>query len=150
MPYAQKCSEIASFVEAKLETNKVALLLADVWFGDQQLLPQTPSACVIVGSTEFTSAGSPRRVQADFEVQVLVYHCKIQDIQVTELECAQRAEAVAAKLNAIITGGGLLVGSFVTKIEPGFVDKNSGRTWYKTSRVTFTGFSLFNLPLEEA
>ena len=149
MPLAQKCSEIASYIEGLLETNKVSLQLADVWFGDQQLLPHTPSACVIVGATEFTSAGSPRRVQADFEVQVLIYHCKLQDQQVTELECSQRAEATAALLNAIITGHGILVGSFVTKIEPGFVDKNNGQTWYKTSRVTFSGFSLFNLPLGE-
>jgi hypothetical protein len=149
MAYAKVCSEVATTIHGRLLAAKTALLLNDVFFGDQALLPKTPAACVIVGPTETTLVGAPRYVQANFKVQVLVYHCKLQDKQITELECSERAEAVAANLDNAITFNGLVLDGFIVSIEPGFVDKSQGQTWYKTSRITWEGFSKFNLPLEE-
>lgn len=132
-----------------LNDNVNKLGLQDVWFGDQHLLPRTPSACVIVGNTQTQLVGAARRVEDNFEVLVIVYHCRNTDNQETELECNQRAEAVADLLNSQDNGkwSGLVLHGFVVGIEPGYANKGSAGSpsWYKSSRITWQGMNRRNM-----
>lgn len=145
----QNASELGQFLTDLIIKYKDSLSIADIFYGDQNMLPRTPSACVIVGDASTELVGAPRYVQTDFSVQVLVYHCKIQDSQITELECTQRAEGIRDLLNNAYTLGGRVLNGMVTKVEPGFIEKGASQSWYRTTRLTWEGYSRFNLPLEE-
>ena len=145
---ATGCSQVAQAFFEVLKADKNALGLADVWMGDQRLIAQVPAACVIVGNTNREYAGAPRRLEATYEVQVLVYHLKLQDVAESELETAQTTEAVVDRMDQAYTLGGLVIDGFVKGVEPGYIQKD--QSYYKTSRITWTGFGRVQLPLEES
>jgi hypothetical protein len=131
-----------------LDTNKGLFDVADVWLGDQQLLPRTPAACVVVGNTAVDLAGAPRRVNDTYNLTINVYHTKITDNQEVERQCNQRAEAIRRFLDNYDSGrlDGLVIDSMVTLIEPGFANRGAGTpSWYKTSRINWQGRQRYNL-----
>ena len=143
MAYATAGTVIADYILGILTTNKVTLGLVDIWLGEQKLLPTTPCACVILGPTKVELVGTPRRVENTYDLTVQIYHSSLMDKQSLERECNQRAEAVQTFLNADPTMSGNVIHSYVTGVEPGFASR--GDSWYKSSRVSWTGFSRFNL-----
>lgn len=149
MTLATTAVEVVDALYELLDFRKDELELADVWLGEQQLLPRTPAVCVIFGQTESELAGSNRRVQDTYNVTFQVYHCKLTDNQDVERECQLRAEALRAFLNNYDSGrlDGLVVHSMVTSNEPGYANRAQGTqaSWYKTSRLSWSGMTRYNL-----
>lgn len=144
----QDTSLIGDYLFNLLSELKTSWQVEDIWLGDQNLLPHTPAACVIVGPQERTLVGAPRQVEAIHEVGILVYHCRLQDSQITEDECNKRAEAIVQSLNLDAQLGDsddyLVIHGMVVKVEPGYIAKDSGN-WYRSSRITWSGKSRFLL-----
>jgi hypothetical protein len=140
-------SAMAAHIYTTLKDNRVPLGLVDVWFGDQNLLPQTPAACVIMSEWDRMLVGEPRRVDQTTNVFVVIYHNAVQDTQANELEVNQLAERVAKFIDDDSTCGGLVIHSFVTRYEPGYRTLGQNNK-YRSTRLTWTGLSRFSLNVE--
>lgn len=148
--------KVAKYLQALVTANKVALGLQDIWYGDMDLIPHTPSLCVETGPTSRQLVGAPARVDNNFTVYLMIYHGKIQDVQLNRSDCDQMAVAVQNLLHtdlrldnptydgSVATGNGLVVFGMVTGIEPGYTVRS--KSLMRTSRVTWEGTSKTNLP----
>ena len=130
---------MAQHIYQRLVDNREPLRLADVYYGDQNLLPRTPAVCVQPGGWLRELAGAPRRIDQTTQVYIIVYHNSIQDTQANELEVGQFAEAVAKFVDDDSPCGGLVIHSFITAFEPGW--RTLGTSKYRSTRLTWTGLT---------
>lgn len=120
-------------------TNKTALGLKDVFYGDQNLIPKVPSLSVEPGarSREYTQTGLQTTV--DLIEFIMIYHGGYRDVQVTKKATDVLAEAVEAVLHLnrtqIGTADQLVVHSLVTSVEPGFAER--GKQIFVVHRLTW-------------
>lgn len=145
MPLTNRLSEVADFFFQLLSENKVQLGLADVFYGDQTLIPHTPTVCVETGEATQTLVGIPRRVDVAMELYLLIY---IGDIRSTILN-RQESETLADILGDFIHDqdprlAGLVIHTFVSKTEFGYSAKANG-TVFRVARITVSLQSKVNL-----
>ncbi len=129
-------SVVATYIQDLLAETE-SLQLTDVFYGDQELIPRTPAACVESGLYSRQYAGVPLRTENEIIVNILVYFAKIQDVQVTRLQCDQKAEDIMRVLHANVTMGGLVINGWVSSIEPGYSMRN--KVLMRSARITWTG-----------
>jgi hypothetical protein len=110
-----------------------------LFYGDQQLIPTTPTICVEPGPLNSILDGAPFVLLNTFTIYIMVYHSKVQDTQVTRKECDQYAYAIRKTLLEDKPLGGLVIYGFVTDIEPGYANRNG--QLLRTSRITWQGQS---------
>jgi hypothetical protein len=139
VPHTDSVEVITQYIVDLLEANKVALGLTDVWYGDQQLVPRTPSCAVEAGPKNRALAAMPRVTQNSFIVYVLVYVAKIQDVQSTHKTAIQMAEAIEEVLHGDPTMGDNVIHGYCTSIEPGYAVR--GGTLMRASRITWEGLT---------
>ena len=139
----------AKTLQGIAEANQAELGLADVWYGDQQQIPRTPTLCVVPDGKRRELQGSPRRVENTLRCYLLLYHSKIQDIQKNNEEVDQLAESLEKLVHADPTLGGLVIHSLVTDIDAGEVTRlvDTRRTMYRAARLTVEGISKTALPM---
>jgi len=123
--------------------------IADIFYGDQQQIPRTPTVCVIADKKTRTLEGMPRRVLNTITCFVIIYHSKIQDIQLNSAEADQLAEAIEADIHADPIMGGLVIHSMVTDVEAGQLSRmvNTSQTQFRSTRLTVEGISKTMLPM---
>lgn len=123
-----------------LKTNATALGLVvdDIYYGDMELIARTPTVTVESGPATFTLVGAPRRTDNVFNVYILVYFSKVQDVQVTRKECDQKAQLIKKKIDTFPAIGNVIHG-YVRAIEPGYATR--GRELLRAARITFEGTS---------
>lgn len=136
----------AQALVTKFKNNSVVLGLADdsVYYGDQTLIPRSPTLCVEPDNKEQELRGGSRRVNATVRHYILLYHSEVRSPQSNRLEADQLAEAVEDLIHADATLGGLLIHSYVTGIDSGYPTKQ-GVQW-RGSRITFEGYAVRQLP----
>lgn len=141
MAYATDIVEVVAKLIDTLLANKDALLLQDVFEGDQNLIPRTPAVCVIAGEQlrETWRASIPPTVKVSFEVYLMVYHGGVQDLEVTERQTLERTNAIKRVLDLDTTLGGLVIYGMVERAEPGYLNRN--HTPVRVTRLTWSGFS---------
>jgi hypothetical protein len=127
-------SEVVTDIKNLLDTAASTLTLQEVYEGDQQMLPKTPSVCVYAGNTERDYVGAPRYIGVVITVYIVVYHCVLTSNSVTEREANELAESIVTVVDSDETLNGKALDVLVTNIEPGEANKNN--TWYRSSRLT--------------
>lgn len=112
-----------------------------VFFGDQTLIPVTPTICVAPGPRDrdigHTKAGF--RSINTFTVFFMIYHGKVQDAQTNELQCLQYAESVEALLHQNKQMSGYVYNGWVERLDPGIAMR--GGTLMRATRLTWIGNS---------
>lgn len=113
----------------------------DIYWPDQQKIPGTPCICLDSGEyvRTLTGIGGKGRTDNTFQVILIVYLCKIQDIQLTEISIEQFSENVMDVLHEDVTLGGVVTHGFVGRIEPGYANRSN--TLYRTARITWEGMT---------
>lgn len=141
MPLTDKPSVIVQAHVDLLNTNKVALGLADVYYGDQAILPRTPSVCVEAGplDQESNRVGGRLATENVFRIYHLIYVGKVQDVQDNYKKSLELAEAIRDLLHVDLQLGGLVVFGYVRTIEPGYVRKRDALL--KVERILWQGMS---------
>jgi hypothetical protein len=147
LPPTDKVSVIGQAVFAILTNAAPVLGLQDVFYGDQEKIPRSPTACVETGLKNRELTGVPRRTTNTMQLFIIVYHSRVQDNQVTRLESDQFAELVEDELHKSenVTLGGLVSHSMVVSSEYGYA-RRSNLLWTAT-RMTYQTTSLVNLPM---
>lgn len=124
-----------------LDSRKIALGLADVFYGDQALIPRTPTVCVDAGSMDrdLNGVSAKGTTENTFRIYHLIYVGKVQDAQLNLKQSQQLAEAIMDVLHEDITMGGLVLHGYVRTIEPGYVRKRDGIL--KVERLSWQGMN---------
>lgn len=138
---------IAQYVIDKLKVNSsvlksangIAVDSADIYYGDQEKFPRTPSICVDPGNLKRDLQGVSYRTDNSFVLYIIIYHAKIQDNQLTRKEVQQISEAVETLLHQDPQLGGYVIHSYCTLNESGYVYRQN--TMYRTNRITFEPYS---------
>lgn len=144
MTLATTIPEVAEYLFDKLETNKEALGIQQVFYGDQNRLPVTPAACIEPGSKKNTLKSAFRVVSIDFEVYILLYHSSVTSPQDNRRAADAMAEAVEVLIHADKDLGGLVIHCMIDEVASGYVSK--GSTLMRASRLTFSALSQNQLP----
>ncbi len=139
MTLTQRLSVVSQAIIDLLEANKESLGIEDVFDGDMSLIPRTPAIAVVMDSKDRTLSGAPNRVDNTFSIYLMVYHGKIQDIQINQRAAVVLTEEIELLLHADNTLGGILIDSRVTAVQQGAVDR--GNSKLRTSRMTWYGMS---------
>jgi hypothetical protein len=140
--------QIAKYLEAWLKANKVALGLRAVYYGDQNLIPETPSVCVQPAELNRTLRGANWQVDNFIDVFIIVYHGEVQSKQVNQEECDARTVAIEAFLHTdhylsnigIDAQAPLVTQGFVTNITPGTIRRDNKLQF--ASRLRYTAQSV--------
>lgn len=153
MAQARYPSDIAKRIFDLLDApaNKLALLGAygAVFYGDQDKLPQTPAVCIEAGTSSRALQGAPDTVLVDHECYILVYHSKVQSVELNKRESEAYAEAIVAFLDPNIqlrntsNADPIVIHGFCTGIDPGYSFKEG--TLYSAVRITWNGKSKYRL-----
>lgn len=140
--FAKKLQSIA-------ENAKDDLGIADIWYGDQQQIPRTPTLCIVPDGKTRQIEGAPRRSRNNLKCYLVLYHSKVQDVQKNSEEVDQLAEALEAEVHKDPTLGGLVIHSLVSSIDAGEITRlvNTTKTLFRASRLTVEGNSKTLLPM---
>lgn len=119
--------------------------IAQVMYGDQDKIGPTPLVCVEPSEKRRAINGAPRRTSVTLELYVLIYHGRIQDVQLNRQEADELAEAIEKRLHLDPTCGSLAVHSLVSNLASGVANK--GGALHRATRLTFTAESQVQLPM---
>jgi hypothetical protein len=137
---------IAQRLQVLLDAAKVTLGIADVWFGDQTLLPHTPALCIEPGRKQRLLKGIPDLTQNSIDTSLLLYHSAISETQANRVQAIQTAEAVERFLHINhfnlqnAAGDQIVVYGFITDMDPGYAYKNTG-TLYSAVQMTWSALT---------
>lgn len=126
-----------------------SLGLQSVWYGDQSLVPNTPSLCVEPGLVRSPLDGVPAMVLNTIDVVLLLYHSKVGPLAAGSDggQQAERRNAIQFAYNIRnhlhqnhlhlqnASGDRITVHSWVTELDPGYAYR--GRTLYHAVRMTW-------------
>lgn len=137
---------VANYIYQMLHnpTNMTALGLQDVWYGDQELLPRTPAACVAPGNKTREFQGATFRTLNTFETYILAYYGKIQDVQQNLHAATTLADAIETLVHSDLKLGGNVIYVLCTQNEPGMITKAGALLM--GARMTFQSMSKTTLP----
>lgn len=137
---------VANYIYQKLlnPTNMTALGVLSVWYGDQELIPNTPALCVAPGNKKREFQGATFRTLNTFETYVLVYYSKIQDVQQNLHGATTLADAIETLVHSDLLLGGNVFSVLCTQNEPGMITKSG--SLMMGARLTFESQSKTTLP----
>jgi hypothetical protein len=145
MPLTYSLATLGDYVYNVLVSNKTALGLEAIHYGDQERIPVTPTACVETDTKDKRLKGAQRRFEVDLSLYVILYHNQVQSPQENRRDVDTLAEAVETVLDNLITCGGLVIHSAVTRVESGYVRKD---TLLRSTRLRFEALSQAVIPQE--
>lgn len=150
MPLTNSYLYVAKDVQARLEVAKTDLGLADIFYGDQDRIPRTPTVCVEPGSKNRDLNGHPRRTEVRFTTYLIVYHYMVrstEEIREANDDLAEDIETLL-HLDAQLRdseGEPTVIDSIVSSIESGYQQKRN--SLFRASRLTFEARSQIHLPV---
>jgi hypothetical protein len=124
--------------------------IVDIFYGDQQQIPRTPTVCIESDKKTRELQGAPRRVLNQLRCFVIVYSSRVDDTAQLNSEIAdQLTEAIESEIHKYPTLDGLVFHSLVGEVESGFQSRlMAGKlTRFRASRLTVTGQSKTMLPM---
>lgn len=144
MPLTDSMVVVSKYIETVLTNANGTLLLADIFYGDQERIPRTPAACVEPGEKRRQLNGMPRKTQVDMTVYIIVYHYRISSLEEVREDNDELAELIETAVHVDAQLGGNVVDSMVTSIESGYQVK--GKSLFRASRLTIEARSQALLP----
>jgi hypothetical protein len=136
--------DICDYLFNLLDTNRSLLGLEGVYYGDQELLPATPTACVDPGEKPRGLKGAQRMSRVEFRVYILVYHSKVQATSVNRRDADIMAEAIETLIHTKRSLDGLVIDGMITNVSSGYMAR--GNTFICSSRLTYEAQSQQLLP----
>ena len=133
--------QVADYLENLIETNKVALGILSVHYGEQYRLPETPSLCIEPGTqlNELAGVALPMRLQREHTVYLLIYHSKLEDPETLRRDVDVLAANVEALVHQDPRMGGLVIHSYVSNMQSSYTRK--GGAWVRAANVTVTAIT---------
>lgn len=136
MTNAKYAAPVALALKAHIETLQEDLEIVDVFYGDQVLIPNSPTVCVEPSLTERSLTSTGCAATGTLTCSVLVYDARLGDVQAIQESLDFLTETLANELNQLGTLGGLIVYGFCGRIEYGYLVKSN--RLLRADRIIFT------------
>lgn len=139
---SDRASPTTNFFFDLLYTNRNELGLEEVYYGDQNLIGNTPSVAVEPGpfsrTLEGGGVGGKGRTENITTVFFLIYIARLDGKQDLRRELDVLSESIVDKLHEDMTAGGSVIHGYVTAIDPGYAKRGS---LMLASRLTWRGIN---------
>lgn len=131
---------VSKAMESRLIEAKRSLGLQDVFFGDQRMIPRTPTVCVapVFVNIEPTSTGF--QSLDELRLWVYIYHGKIQDYEDNLEECLALAESVRTLVDSDKKNKDTVLFGYTERLELGASARNRTELMIVT-RITWRGIN---------
>lgn len=142
MAHTDKDEVVAQAIETLLTTNKVALLLDDVLYGNQNMIPHASAAVVTALGKRRQLAGVSApggRVLNQLMVSVDLHWSKVGDEETERKAADARGTAVETLIHSDTTLGGIIIHGFITQVDRGETQFSNGM--FRSVRMIFEGQS---------
>jgi len=138
--------EVCDYQFDKMVENKANLVLADVFYGDQNLIPVTPVVCIEpqIKTNTLDESAAARKISIEFRLFFLVYFAFIQSPQDNRRGADALAEAIETIVHTDRTLGGLVIHGYCTDVESGYTTKSN--SLIRSNRITYVAKSQIILP----
>ena len=144
MPFTDSLVELTQYVFDKLTLVKNELEVVDIFYGDQDRIPRSPTLCVEPINLRRELAGATRRTNNIFLIYVLSYHSEVRSPQSNRKDSDKLAEAVATVLHADPTMGTRVAHSYVIETVSGYQVKSN--QMFRANRLTLEARNITQLP----
>ena len=144
MPLIDSANTLAVYIEDLINTNKGALGLEGVFFGDQNKIPVFPTACIYPGPKTREIEGAPRKTKVLLTIYIMIYVGTLTSTEVNEFDAMKYAELVETLLHQDEDMNNQIVHGLVANIEPGIAIKDA--SMIRAVRLTFEGQTQKHLP----
>lgn len=135
-------TSIASAHYDLIERDKAELGIKQVFYGDQKKVSDDRVVCIepALMDSAFAGQGASNRTTNVFQIYHLVYIQRVDTVDEITKEGDLLAEAIRTKLHEDTKFGGLVVSSFVTRIEFGYTPR-ANKSWFRSARITWQGMN---------
>jgi len=116
---------VLNALEAYLNTRIVELGIKKVWYGNDNLIPETPAINLVPTLKRRVIAGTGAMTENTINVNITIFHSRLENPQVTRKECDALAEQVEGVLHENKHLDGLVIFSYVSEMEPGVASRNN-------------------------
>jgi len=132
-----KLTVLCDYTLDRLEANKATIGqgIEDVFYGDQLMIPRTPTLCLEPDGKRRELQGVPRRTENTYTMYIILYVSEVQDTSKNARDALVLGEAVEDFLHADPTMNDLVVHSFCSELDPGYRTRQGTR--YRACRITF-------------
>jgi hypothetical protein len=133
---------LAKAIQEELDNAKQSLGVVDVLFGNQNMIPHSPTIVVMSGRKrrELVGVASPGgRVENILTVLIDIHSSKVGSEADERLALEQLAELVEIEIHKDVTVGGRIIHGFVQDWDPG--EAFIGDSMFRTVRLTFVGIT---------
>lgn len=140
MALTASLSTVTQYIVDMLDTAKVSLTVDEVYYGDQEKVPNGRHIAVepVQREREYAGAASSLQMLNTFTVQIFTYVSGM-GVESIRKECDVLAEAVETLLHADVKLGGLIIMGWVSSNESGYVIRSGALM--RCSRLTWMGTS---------
>lgn len=122
-------SVVAQAIKDYIESQKEVLNVAQVFYGDQRKIPNSPAVCVEPAIVDRPLTGTSYQTTNTFTISIIVYHTSLEGIELILERADEIAEGVADAINlegtpATFGGGtqfnGKVISGHVIRLEHGW------------------------------
>jgi hypothetical protein len=135
-----KISAVCEAFVNLFELNKASLGIADVFYGDQALIPRTPAVTVESGPKSRLLTNTGFMTTNTIQIYFMVYFGKVQDVQQNKRAADQLSEAIEDLVHLDKQLGGLVVTGYIVEVDPGMAERGKD-VLLKANRLTWQGTS---------
>lgn len=125
MPQTDSLLTVGEALEDYLNDHAFQLGLRKVWYGADELIPETPAISIASEGKRRTLVETGHMTYNQFRFVFTIYHARFGDTSVTRKECDELAESVEALLHDNIRLDGLVYTSLVESMESGAATRQS-------------------------
>lgn len=118
-------AELADALRNYFTTRADDLGIVDVFYGDQAMVPNTPTLCVDPSVTEHEITATGMQQANQFNINVILYGAGLGDVEDIQYELDQLSDRVKNDLNVLGTFDGRIIYGFVTRQEYGYLIKSN-------------------------
>lgn len=136
MANAKHGSAVALALKTYIESRQEDLEIVDVFYGDQVMIPNSPTVCVEPSLTEREINTTGCSTLNTLTCSVLVYDARLGDVQAIQEGLDTLTETLADELNQLGTLDDLIIYGFASRVEYGYLVK--ANRLLRADRITWT------------
>jgi len=114
---------VCEALEQYLNDGANTLGIRKVWYGADDLIPETPAITVAGDNKRREYIETGLMTINVFRATITIYHARLGDPAVTRKQCDSKAEEVEAYLHSNVRLNGLVYSSLVESLEPGMAKR---------------------------
>jgi hypothetical protein len=130
--------DVCEAIESYLNGLKDNLGIKRVWYGDDDLVPHTPTVAIIPEGKSRNLSDTGHMVQTQYDIGIMIYHSDLKAPNVTRKDCDKLAQVIEDALHDNKKIGGVIFG-YVRSMEPGVTKR--GSTMLRATRLLWRGIS---------